>query len=120
MCKPASFIVTKNQVLWLPDSDNHSDILTYFGIPDLDETPEFVKVEISPVEELYNTPLSEWVFRVDQNRFPEWWNEKWGEKVCREELKAWLKAHTITGDVDEITRGALRFVFTRSPKIGVN
>lgn len=27
MCEPASFIVTKTEVLWLPDSDSHEEII---------------------------------------------------------------------------------------------
>jgi len=113
MSHSASFIVTKNGVLWLPDSGNPSVLL--------DKETEFVRVKLSPpTGELYDIPLSKWRFLVDEYRVPEWWNVEEGERSCREELKAWVRAHTITGDVDEITRGALRFVFAGSPKVGVN
>jgi hypothetical protein len=89
MCRQASFIITKERIFFSKVSDSHSKILEEFDI-----TGEHVAVEISPKDNDYRLPLKDWQFRIDSNfPLPEWWNEKWGEQITREELPKWAKYH---------------------------
>ena len=49
MCKFASFVLTKDRELWLPESDSHADIIERYGLhADGAQGPNIVKVEIAP------------------------------------------------------------------------
>jgi hypothetical protein len=90
MCKLASFIVTRERVLWHPGSDSHENIIDKYKLDDRKQC-DFVRVELSPPNEDYTKPLTEWVYRVDQDNTPEWYSAKEAEIAARHELDKWRK-----------------------------
>jgi hypothetical protein len=102
MCKAASFIVTKNKILWVPWCDSHEIIIKEHGLNDRSDSPDFVRIEISPKDDNYRLPFNEWVFRRDQDLSPDWYSDKWAEEICRKELSTWAEAHIISKGKFEI------------------
>ena len=74
MCKFASFILTKDQVLWLPDDDSHENIISHYGLyADGARGPNIVRVEIVPGPSITRfSDYAGWVLRFDQDVFPAW------------------------------------------------
>lgn len=101
MCNFASFVLTRNQVWWLPDSESHSDIIKRYeinesGVRELN----VVKVEVLPPADGIISPkrLDGWTVTFDQDQFPEWHRaDKSADRAMRalpEKLKnlTWLDA----------------------------
>ena len=119
MCEPASMIVTRERVLWLPESDKHEDILKHYKLHDGVSGGDFVRVEINPPGGYrYDAPLAEWVFRTDQRDTPEWYNAEWAETIVREELPKWMTERTITEN--RTIMGGVHFVLVGAPTITLN
>jgi len=95
MCRMASFIITRNSVLFSQDFDSHEKILEENNIPDNSSSPDFVRVEIFPAEERYDSDFGSWVFSVDQDLLPDWFSGKEAEIAAREALPLWAKHHII-------------------------
>jgi len=95
MCKMASFVVTRTNVLFLKDFDSHEKILQENNILDNTSSPDFVRVEVCPKEGKYDSNFKSWVFNVDQDLLPEWFSEKEAEIAVREALPLWAKYHII-------------------------
>ena len=111
MCKPASFVVTKNQVYWSMTTDGHLDIIKEFDIHvDGARGPNAVSVEICPPNDDYALPLSKWIFATDQDRLPSWYDAKKAEIRTRTELKKWAKAKIIKSGTRHIKTGVVLFV----------
>src|SRR5574343_426672 len=89
MCRPASFVVTRNRVLWHLSSDRHEDIIEQYGLMDRAPVPDFVRVEVAPDDNKYLLPFEAWTYRVDQDKVPDWYSAKWAEEQTRAELPAW-------------------------------
>jgi len=72
MCKFASFVLTKTSEYYNKNSNSHEDIIIKYNLSSLDneERCELVRIEITPSK----TPqdLSTWIFKVDQDIYPEW------------------------------------------------
>jgi len=101
MCKPASFIVVNGEPpKWSKHSDSHEVIRSEHKLPhNTDTLTANVQVEITPPNGNYfETPLKQWVFKVDQDRLPKWWDAKVAEVAVRKELKAWAKQKLILSD----------------------
>ena len=109
MCKAASFIVVKGEPpKWSRKSDSHEVIRDEHKLPhNTDTLTANVQVEITPPNETdYETPLSKWVFRVDQDRLPKWWDAKEAEAAVRKELKEWAKAKLVrAGEKRDVNDG---------------
>ena len=113
MCKPASFKVVKGpKALWSKTTDSHNEIETEHGLPVNAATTIFnVSVEITPPPTAngfpnWNAPLKDWVFRVDQDMLPKWWDAVEAEKEVREELKKWVASKLIrNGDNRNVKEG---------------
>ena len=111
MCKPASFIATKDNMFWnLPeDGESHIAIRKKYNLRDDIHKIVGVNIEITPPTRngkhryMFNTPLDKWVFSINSD-IPDWWNPDEVEKAARAELPHWLHAHTITDDC-EINNG---------------
>jgi hypothetical protein len=75
MCNFFSALVLRNgDVLSHPSLDSHSDLVTYFQLPDVDaKIPHFAKVELTPGDN-WLTPET-WAFRVDEDVEPIWWKD---------------------------------------------
>jgi hypothetical protein len=74
MCRWASFVLTKDRELWLPDSDSHQEIISRFGLhADGVRGPNNVNVELYPGPRV--TALDDWtnwIFYIDQDDTPDW------------------------------------------------
>ena len=94
MCRPASFIVTKTKVLWSRKSDSHEEIISQYKtqhrLNDRSDPPNFVRVEIVPPNEHdFDKPLKDWLFHVDQDKVPDWFDKSEAEVAVRKELENW-------------------------------
>jgi hypothetical protein len=89
MCQFKSMVVCRERILYSTSHDSHRKLLDDAGIPDRDDSPDFVKVEIVPRDysEAALKDIDSWTFKIDQPSTPEWWNRKWAESECREILK---------------------------------
>jgi hypothetical protein len=105
MCNPASGIATETKIWFSNRTDSHSNILDEIGIKDDKTPPNFIKFEIMPpkIRKFY-APLSEWLFFIDQNEFPDWYIGKEDlESRVRSQLPRWVKNRVVNNkDVDGI------------------
>ena len=93
MCNPASIVITKDyKCWWSPEtSESHSDIIEKFELyEDGSKGPNVVKVEITPPDNDFAAPLDQWLFKVDPDILPDWWDAEKGEAAARKELPNWL------------------------------
>jgi hypothetical protein len=107
MCSPASFIIVKGQPpVWSKYTESHTEIRKEFGLPENTDTlTANVQVELSPENGDLKTPIKNWVFRVDQDRLPTWWDANEAEIATRKEIKKWAKQKLITKDCAELRDG---------------
>jgi hypothetical protein len=93
MCKFASFVLTKDKVLWLPDSDSHEEIISKNNLhADGARGPNILRVEITPRDtQIDFADYASWVYQIDQDTRPSWFNAEYDEKRVREELIARAK-----------------------------
>jgi hypothetical protein len=111
MCQPASFVLTPTKVLWSRRSDKHEDIIaehqSAHRLDDRNEPPNFVRVEIVPPHKTdFAAPVKDWVFHVDQDRLPEWFDENEAEIATRVELPSWCAAKLIrAGETRDVNDG---------------
>ena len=83
MCRQASFIAVRNKnteavsVHFSKQYDSHSKILNDLGISDTSESPDFVRLEVTPPENqnILHANLNDWIMKVDQDLLPIWWSE---------------------------------------------
>jgi hypothetical protein len=90
MCRLASFIVTREKVLWHPSDDSHEAIIKYHKMDDGIRS-SLVRVEMTPPNMDYSKPLKEWEFTIDQPDKPSWFSAKTEEEMVRAELPKWRK-----------------------------
>ena len=85
MCRFASFVLTKDRVFWLQESDSHSEIIDHYGLHESGAHGlNVVKVEISPTPTLKKwTSYKDWKLIFDQDQFPEWHDTITSEKRAR-------------------------------------
>ena len=103
MCHPASFVLTKDRVFWSKKTDSHAEIISEFSLCESirNESPATcesctLKVEIVPPREgAFDAPLNEWVFRVDQDITPKWFDAAADEKRARAALEDWAKSKLV-------------------------
>ena len=97
MCEPACFVVTKKQVFWSENGDSHELIIEENGLKEMDvhNNSTFIRVEIVPPERDYRKPLRDWVYKLDQDIKPEWYEAKEVEERCRLYLKDWRKSNVV-------------------------
>jgi hypothetical protein len=88
-------IVTKTRILWLPESDSHEAIIEAYKLNDKSACPDFVRIEIVPPGNNYSLPLDKWVYEVDQDTLPDWYDAREAEIAVRTELLAWYKEHVV-------------------------
>jgi hypothetical protein len=106
MCKPASYIVFKDKLFTGTMSESHEDIIKEHKL-NMDGVggPNGVRCEISPENNDYTKLLQDWIFRVDQDQVPEWFDKDEVETRVRADLGRWYLEKIITGCRDEV-RGA--------------
>ena len=83
-------IVTKTEILWLSTSDEHDKIIKHFNLNDNTSNPNFAKVELIPKNHDYGN-LKEYIFKIDQDFLPDWFDKNEVEIACRTELKKIMK-----------------------------
>jgi hypothetical protein len=95
MCRPASFVATKDKVFWSENSDSHEDIIQEHKLHE-GIGPNFVRVEIAPSDDDMSRPLDQWKYCLDQDVRPEWYDAEDVEARCRAELQRWYSAKVFT------------------------
>ena len=116
MCRFKSGVILKNRVVVAPgDNDSHSDLLESIGIEDdyLGASKTFVRAELVPDnDEWWISPEAEpkkWKFIVDQDITPDWFDRNEHEKIFREAVCEWWKAHVLVDQkIDELSSGYYR------------
>ena len=107
MCKFASFVLTKDKVLWVPDNDSHEEIISKHNLhADGARGTNILRVEITPSDtQTEFTDYASWVYRIDQDTRPSWFDAEYDEKRVREELivRAKIGFKVIGARVDDIT-----------------
>ena len=89
MCNLRSYVVTRDAVLGSPD-DSHETIIKARGLDNSTQTPDFARVELTPHGDACD--VNNWVWRVDQDLLPTWWDEADAQRRCREALACELAA----------------------------
>ena len=99
MCTPASLILTKDEVFWSKNFDSYEDIIAEFNIStDGPYESNMVKVEIVPPKASgrygrdYSRRIDEWIYKINQDIVPPWYNKEEGKRRTREAAKEWVKA----------------------------
>ncbi len=107
MCEFKSGIVLKDRVFCPLDYDNHEEMLKELKLTDKDDNPNFVRVEIIPIDgNIFNHDLKNWKLRVDQDFKPEWFSEKFAEAEMKVALKEVFRERFINkGFIDKIGKG---------------
>ena len=106
MCKPASMVLTKHKVFWSKKTDSHESIIEEFKLAqDGVRGPNVIRVEICPTAGNINEPLENWVFHVDQDLLPGWFNAKECEARTRNALIEWTAAKIIRTGSRTVTEG---------------
>lgn len=113
MCRPASFRVTEQKVLWHPFSESHTDIAAYHNLDTEGDTDIHGNYSSVPVEVLppldaagnanFCAPLRTWRFELDSDvetdRLPEWWDSAEVEARVRKTLEEeWALNKLVTGN----------------------
>jgi len=96
MCRAASFIVTRSDVLFSEVSDYHEDIITENSLNDREVN--FVRTELVPPDYDYSIPIAGWKYYTDQQEVPEWYNAQEAEIACRDALPEWFRYHIFAED----------------------
>jgi hypothetical protein len=74
------------------EHDHHSQMLEELGIKDDTQFPNFVRVEITPVDgDIFNHNLDNWKLRVDQDFRPDWFDVDKAEKECKIKMQEWFE-----------------------------
>jgi len=88
MCKFASFVLTKENVYWLPKDESHENIIKEFKLVELfGGKPQIVRVEITPNKETIGE-LDTWQFKIDQDILPDWYDQDTDELRTRAALRS--------------------------------
>lgn len=96
MCNFKSGLIFKNRVVLAPVyNDSHSTLLKLMNIEDshLNASKMFVRAELIPKNDDKTLDVSEWIFKVDQDIVPDWYeeNQERYEEEFRNEVKMWMK-----------------------------
>ena len=106
MCRPASFVVTRDRVFWSKRSDSHEDIIREFSLyADGVRGANIVRVEIVPPSGDLLVSTDRWELSVDQSDVPDWFDRKRCEEQVRLALVDWVSAKLVTEGSRNITDG---------------
>ena len=77
MCKFFSAVITKNNIFWDNYLDSHEDIIDKFKIKDkIGENINIVRIEFFPKNDNVFSDIENWIFRIDQDNVPKWFNKE--------------------------------------------
>ena len=97
MCRPASFVLTKERAFWSENSDSHEDIIREHELhADGVKGPNIVRVEIVPPHSDFSRSEDEWVFSIDQDILPQWAKTEDLEKRTRAVLSDWISCKVLS------------------------
>ena len=117
MCRFKSGIILKNKIVIAPeDNESHSDLLEILGIKDdyIGASKTFVRAELVPKkdDEWWIDPAEKpekWVFVVDQDIIPDWFDKETHEKEFRESVCDWWRKHVLVDKkLEELKTGFYR------------
>lgn len=111
MCCPASFVLTKSRVFWSMTTDSHTKIIAEHGLhEDGAHGVNVVKVEISPADGQLDSDPGTWVYKLDQDFRPDWYDAEVCERRARVALKDWVAKRVVASDLSELKDRGLYFV----------
>ena len=114
MCRFKSGIIFKTRCVVAPgENDSHSDLLRELNIEDTytNASRMFVRAELVPENNEWWTDPAEWMFVVDQDVTPDWYDTDPGkyEEEFRQAVKAWWGEHVLVDKkIDELSSGYYR------------
>ena len=118
MCKPISCIVTRDgdikYNLW---THSHEDLIRIFKLNDTATPrgePRFARIEFCPDNTLDMGDLSKYKLTIDEERCPEWFDDKMKEKVT-DRMKLIVSEIIISGDADILCGGV--YILAKGAKI---
>ena len=75
MCNLKSAIILKERIYCPLNHNHHSQMLEELNIKDTSCFPNFVRVEMTPIDyDIFNHDLTNWKLIVDQDFKPEWFD----------------------------------------------
>ena len=84
MCQFFSAIIIKDDIIFDKNIDQHEILLKNAGLDDTTMNPDFVRVEINPMDQnIFNHDPNNWKFIVDQDLIPDWFDKKIAEERTR-------------------------------------
>ena len=90
MCRPASFVLSKDKVFWSKSTDSHEDIIEEFElVVSVASKITILRVEITPPNGDMREPLEKWSFKVDQDIRPKWFELDKDQTRARAALTKW-------------------------------
>ncbi len=115
MCHFLSVIVLKNgDVLHHPLLDSHSDLVTYFKLPDGSAHHQhFAKAELTPTEDTWTEP-DKWTWRIDEPTRPGWLDDVEAQAEAR--TRAIAKTMVLSGDHPLVLEGC--YIVPEGARIG--
>jgi hypothetical protein len=79
MCNAVSGITKSDGTIYMPDAKtwdhSHTSIAKLHGVPDGLMGDKYARWELTPKDGNYQSDQKDWVFRLDEKRVPEWWND---------------------------------------------
>jgi hypothetical protein len=107
MCRPASFVLTKDRVFWSRKTESHTEIVSEFELhEDGSRGVNVVKIELVPPDgEDLTCDLAKWEYHLDQDRVPDWYDAAKCEKRARKVLPDWHNAKVLSDGEHEIHAG---------------
>lgn len=98
MCRFKSAIILKNKVVLAPEgNESHSNLLNSLNIEDnnMNAMKVFVRAELIPKDGNKTTSIDEWIYKVDQDITPNWYDEdpKRYENEFRESVKTYMEEY---------------------------
>ena len=92
MCRYKSGVMKEDSV-FVPDYDSHTDMLTELGIEDTEANArsKFVRFERYPKDGNVFSDISTWIYRVDQDILPDWYVEEVDKARAVAAVKEWAK-----------------------------
>ena len=100
MCEFKSGIILKNRIVLAPEgNESHSDLLKSLNIEDnyTNASRMFVRAELTPPNDNRAIPVESWIYKVDQDVVPDWYEEdpRKYEQEFREKVKDYIKEQNL-------------------------
>ena len=95
-------------------TESHSDLARIFHLPDVDKRLDAAKVEFSPPDMSTAHLVDTYVFKLDQERTPDWFTDEIKEKAI-ERLKVYINSIIVDGDVYLLIGG--QFILAPKAKV---